>query len=167
MKRNMKIFLIRPTEPNRGDMMSRHGLLMRLRNCRNQVVVLSDYSRSFFPRDVIIVKPGILKDLIPSWSQIRLYSRGDEVWWAVGHDLQDDSSSLKLPFLLIKFLFFRLFGLKTKIISQGAGPLTTNMGKLWTRAIMRIVDSASLRDNESLNLVREIAPIAGNKLSLS
>ncbi|MDY7039155.1 MAG: polysaccharide pyruvyl transferase family protein [Thermodesulfobacteriota bacterium] len=164
-----KIFLVRPTEPNRGDIMSRYGLLKQIRgqNDTDQIVVLSKRDVSELAGLATIVKPGPLKDLIPRWEQVSLYSKGDEVWWACGHDFQDDSSALKLPFLVVKFLFYRLMGLRVKIIAQGAGPLRTSFGKWCIRTIIKIVESASFRDKESLDLVAHLAPAYTEKFSLT
>jgi polysaccharide pyruvyl transferase WcaK-like protein len=71
-----------------------------------------------------------------------------------------------LPFLAIKFLFFKVFGLKVKIIAQGAGPVDTAWGKFFTRFIMKLVDSASFRDHESLQLISNIAPCNIEKYSM-
>jgi polysaccharide pyruvyl transferase WcaK-like protein len=166
VKKNPRIFLIRPTEPNRGDLISRYGLLKRMagRPAVPRCVVLSERDPAELPVPARVVRPGPLKDLIPRWRQIRLYRRGDEVWWACGHDLQDDSSALKLPFLLVKFLFFRLFGLRVRMIAQGAGPLETPFGRWCTARILALVDSASFRDPESLALVGGIAPRSAPRL---
>jgi len=169
LRTRKKIFFLRPTEPNRGDMMSRYGLLKRIRNQydADQLVVLSTRDVSELPVPATVIKPGYLKDLIPRREQIRLYSKGDEVWWACGHDLQDDSSALKLPFLVVKFLFYRLMGLQIKIMAQGAGPVKTYIGKWCVRTIIRIVTSASFRDQESLDLVSQLASAHIEKFSLS
>jgi polysaccharide pyruvyl transferase WcaK-like protein len=165
----VRIFLVRPIEPNRGDILSRYGLMKRLAgiNPSPDVVVLSDRNPSEMPFLCRVVKPGPLKDLIPRWSQIRLYRRGDEVWWACGHDFQDDSSLLKLPFLLIKFVFFRIMGLKIRIVAQGAGPIRTLMGRICLRFILSLAKDVSLRDEESLRLIENIAPRERRKLRLS
>lgn len=167
MKPNPRIFLVRPTEPNRGDIISRYGLLKKMgtRPDAPRCVVLSRRDPAELPVPAQVVRPGPLKDLIPLWRQIRLYERGDEVWWACGHDLQDDSSALKLPFILAKFLLFRAMGLRLRIIAQGAGPLETPFGRWCTRGILALVESASFRDRESLSLVREIAPRSASRLS--
>lgn len=165
MKERGKIFLVRPTEPNRGDMLSRYGLLKRLKQSgeTRPIIVISRRSASELPCSCHIVRPGPLKDILPCRQQMRLYSRGDEVWWACGHDLQDDSSLMKLPFLIVKFLFFRLMGMRVRIIAQGAGPIATPFGRLCVRAIMALVQDASFRDEESLSLVRRVAPAAAAK----
>lgn len=167
MKTNPRIFLVRPIEPNRGDVISRYGLLKRMGRLADppRLVVLSQRDPGELPLLASVVRPGPLKDLIPKREQFRLYERGDEVWWACGHDLQDDSSALKLPFILAKFLFFRLRGLRIRIIAQGAGPITTPFGRWCTRGIMRLVKSASFRDHESLALAAGIAPKCVDKMT--
>lgn len=169
MKKKKKIFFVRPTEPNRGDMMSRYGLLkiVALENKPEQVIVLTNRSISELPAPFITIRPGKLKDLIPRWEQVRLYARGDEVWWACGLDMQDDSSMMKLPFLVIKFLFFRAMGLKIKIVAQGAGPITSLFGKWCVKAIIGLVQEGSFRDRESLSLVESIAGQSKGKLTLT
>ena len=167
MKQNHRIFLVRPIEPNRGDVISRYGLLKRMARLAAppRVVVLSQRDPGELPLAAAVVRPGPLKDIIPRREQFRLYERGDEVWWACGHDLQDDSSALKLPFILAKFLFFRLRGLSIRVIAQGAGPITTPFGRWCTRGIMRLVKSASFRDSESLALAAGIAPKSVDKMT--
>lgn len=165
-----KIFLIRPTEPNRGDMMSRYGLLKKIASCRHapeNIIVLSSRSPAELPGPFKVVRPGLLKDLIPRWEQVRLYAKGDEAWWACGHDFQDDSSLLKLPFLIIKFVFLKIMGLRVKIIAQGAGPVSSPFGRWCIRTIMNLVHSASFRDAESLSLVQSIASHYNAKLKLT
>lgn len=170
MKEKPKIFLIRPTEPNRGDVISRHGLLKNLRNRGTDwgpVIVLSSQKTPCFEGPIDAVRPGPLKDLIPTMEQIRRYRRGDEVWWACGHDLQDDSSALKLPFILVKFLFFKAMGLRVRILAQGSGPVGTRFGRWCIRNIMRLVDSATFRDRDSLDLLKTIAPASAGKMGLT
>ena len=161
------IFFIRPTEPNRGDIISRYGLLKlaSLNQNKGQIIILSNRNADEIPCSAKFVRPGPLKDLFPGFKQLRSYSRGDIVCWAVGHDLQDDSSLLKLPFLAVKFFIFRLFGMKIRIISQGAGPINTIWGRFFIKVIMALLESASFRDTESTNLITALAPKYKNKYS--
>lgn len=130
----------------------------------SHLIVLSNRNPSELPVPCEVVRPGFLKDLLPRREQINRYRRGDEIWWACGHDLQDDSSALKIPFILAKFIFFRIMGLRIRIIAQGAGPLATPMGRCCTRIMLKLVDSASFRDRESLLLVGRIAPESMHKM---
>ncbi len=154
-----RLFILRPVEPNRGDVLSRFGLLRYIESHlkgKYELVVLSSRPADELPGECIVVKPGPLKDLIPSAEQRRLYRKGDILLWSCGHDMNDDSSALKLPFLLVKFLYFRLVGLKIHIVAQGAGPLTTKPGMWCVKLLIKLSESASFRDEESLQLIRTL-----------
>ena len=167
MAQNRRILLLRPIEPNYGDMLSRYGLMRRIAACARPFVVLSDRPASELPAEATVVRPGPFKDLLPERTQRKLHSCHAEVWWACGHDLQDDSSALKLPFMAVKFMYFRSRGMKVRIVAQGAGPIRTAWGRLCTRAVMRLVHTASFRDPESLALITAIAPGSRQKYGLT
>lgn len=166
----MTIVVPRFIRNNRGDILSRWGLLreLSLRAPGAHVVVVTDNAPDCFPMEVERVTPGPAMDLLPRLAQLRHCRRGNTVLWACGHDLTDESSSLLIPHMLLKLATYKALGMRVHIVAQGAGPIRTRLGRLWVRLMMRLVDSASLRDPKSRDLVRGIAgPGCEAKLSVS
>lgn len=154
-----KFFLPRYIEANRGDVLSRYGFLKQFgRHVGNPaaIIVVTNQPAEWLPSGCTVIPPGPFKDLIPRWRQVRLYQKGDIVLWTCGHDMVDESSALLLPYLVLRFVFFKLFGLKIFIVAQGAGPITTPAGKFWIRQIIALADRVSLRDAESLELIQSL-----------
>jgi polysaccharide pyruvyl transferase WcaK-like protein len=143
---------------NRGDILSRYGLLKYFlrKHPGADVIVISNNPVEWFPQGCVIIPPGPLKDLFPRWRQLRLYQKGDIIVWACGQDMLDESSVLILPHMFLKFLFFKILGLKNFIVAQGAGPIKTAIGRFWIRCIVALAEEVSMRDRESLRLIQTI-----------
>ena len=143
---------------NRGDLISQYGFVRTL--VRHQpdarIIIVTDGPGFEVEGDVIFIKNGILKDLVPRFAQLRYCRSGNTVLWAVGHDLVDESSVFIIPHMYLKFLTYRLMGMRVHIVAQGAGPIETRFARFLVRRIMGIVTTASFRDRESLNLVSSI-----------
>lgn len=151
---------------NRGDIISRLGFLEEIVKFfpADSIAVAADND---IPEGINMFKVGILKDLMPAFSQIKYCRPGNAVIWACGHDLTDEASALLIPHMMLKFIFYRLCGMDVQIAAQGAGPVKTALGKLCVKIIMCLIKSASFRDAESLALIERIAPEYKDKCSLT
>jgi polysaccharide pyruvyl transferase WcaK-like protein len=155
----MRIVAPRVIRANRGDLLSRAGILAGLRRRgRMDVVVAAEDAPGHALAGLRTVGYGPLHNLIPTPAAWRALRRADLVVWTGGLDLQDDSSLLKLVHTLLVFLSYRLLGLRIWAIAQGAGPLTTWPGRLLTRLILALVARFGVRDRASERLLRGIAP---------
>ena len=86
--------------------------------------------------------------------------------WTGGLDLQDDFSLLKLVHTWLVFVSYRLLGLKILVALQGAGPLTTPLGRwLAARRTPRPTKLVLVRDRGSHDLLRGMLP-AGTDCAL-
>ncbi|MBN1450877.1 MAG: polysaccharide pyruvyl transferase family protein, partial [Anaerolineales bacterium] len=85
--------------------------------------------------------------------------RGSDVLlWAVGLDMQDDSSIARMLYLWTAFRFYRSLGLKVICLFQGAGPVTTAMGRVLARGVLSQVDTFVARDPGTFALVEKLRP---------
>jgi polysaccharide pyruvyl transferase WcaK-like protein len=72
--------------------------------------------------------------------------------------MQDDSSLAKLIYLWTTFRLYRRLGLNTWCLFQGAGPLSTKLGRWLAGSVLREVDLFVARDPGTYNLVNRISP---------
>ena len=139
---------------NRGDLLSRQGILQALQDRGlNDIVVACHQAGQIAPLGLSTAPYGRLYNLIPGWKGFRALWRARTVLWTGGLDLQDDSSLAKLVHTLAVFTSYRLLRLRTVALMQGAGPLTTRTGRWLARRILNRVDTFVARDPKTLELL--------------
>ncbi len=155
---NPRLALPRVILGNRGDIASRWGVLLALRQLGIQDI--SIFCRA--PEDMpefcpIQLRYGRMRNLLPDREGLRALRHSDLILWAVGLDFQDDSSLAKLMYLSLMFYRFRQLGKPICILFQGAGPLTTRLGRFAAALALRQVDHFIARDPATLKLVNGLA----------
>lgn len=155
----MKFVLPRVIYGNLGDLASRWGVLRALhqlgardaavfRHLEGDVPPLPFHTLGYRPLHNLRLDR-------PAWNALR---RADTVLWAVGLDLQDDSSLARLLYLWTVFRFYRALGLKIVCLFQGAGPIATAAGRLLARAVLSQVDTFAARDPGTYALIERLNP---------
>jgi polysaccharide pyruvyl transferase WcaK-like protein len=153
----MKIISPRTVVGNRGDLLSRYGILEALARLGGvKPVVFAHAPRDLGPLDFTTLPYGSLYNLWPRLPGIRALREADTVAWTGGLDLQDDSSLLKLFHTWMTFLSYRMLGKRIIVLMQGAGPLNTAAGRWLTRRIINLVDCFVVRDTGSLQLLLKL-----------
>jgi polysaccharide pyruvyl transferase WcaK-like protein len=139
---------------NRGDLLSRFGILATLRRLgAPDVTTFCRRPGDISPLGFTTLPYGRLYNLLPPPAGWRALWRGDVVLWTGGLDLQDDSSLLKLVHTWLTFLSYRLLGLRIVAVMQGAGPLATRLGRWWARRVLNLVDLFLARDGGTQRLL--------------
>lgn len=155
----MKFILPRVIYGNLGDIASRWGVLRALDQLgAEDVTVFSNFAIDTppLPFHVLRYRPyhNLLLDRL-AWDYLR---RSDTVLWAVGLDMQDDSSLARMLYLWTTFCFYRALGLKIICLFQGAGPITTAAGRVLARAVLSQVDTFVARDPGTFALIEKLNP---------
>jgi len=153
----------RVTKGNRGDIASRWGLLRGLQKTgiREALVYYNlpeDIPSSALASFRYLPLPKGMFNLAKDLAKDKAETGVDTVLWAVGLDLQDDSSLIKLMFLWGRFWLYQRMGLKIWMLFQGAGPVTTPFGKWIARHVLNQVDLFVARDPSSDELVGQLSP---------
>ncbi len=155
----MKYILPRVIYGNLGDLASRWGVLRALNQLgATDVTVFRNLAGDIPPLDYRALDYRPLHNLRldrPAWDALR---RSDTVLWAVGLDMQDDSSLARLLYLWTAFRLYRALGLKVVCLFQGAGPITTAAGRLFARAVLAQVDTFVARDPGTFALIERLRP---------
>ena len=139
---------------NRGDLASRWALLRALDQLGvREVSVFRDK-----PSDVpALAYPqfdyGPIRNLITNGPAHAVLHNARVVLWAVGLDMQDDSSLAKLTYLNLLFRRYRKMGLRIWCVFQGVGPISTSAGRWMTRRLLENVDRFIARDPGSYELI--------------
>lgn len=142
---------------NRGDLLSRYGILSALSKAdQRTLVVCCDKAEDIQGLNYNIVPCGRLYNFFPSRAGLSALWRAQGVLWTAGLDLQDDSSLIKLLYLYLIFLSYRLIGLKIYLVAQGAGPLQTRWGRFMTRRILKLCQQVLVRDLGSYHLLADL-----------
>jgi polysaccharide pyruvyl transferase WcaK-like protein len=141
---------------NRGDLLSRWGILSALAEVgAGDVVVFCSRADHVPPIcHAAMGAYGPLYNLLPPVRSWPLLRRTNVVIWTGGLDLQDDSSMLKLVHTLFVFGFFRLMGWRLVLAMQGAGPLTSLIGRYLARTLLNRVHTFLVRDRGSQHLLQ-------------
>jgi polysaccharide pyruvyl transferase WcaK-like protein len=162
----MKYILPRVLYGNLGDLASRWGVLRTLAQLGMQdVTVFRNLTDDVPPLPYSTLDYRPLHNLRfdrQSWNALR---QADTVLWAVGLDMQDDSSLVRLLYLWIAFCIYRVLGLKIICLFQGAGPIATRAGRTLARAVLSQVDTFVARDPGTFNLVERLYPGAKHILA--
>lgn len=159
-QKKQNLLLPRVIYGNRGDILSRWGLLngiKRLGNSTTQVFAhceddLPDmYRDAFFPY-------GNFHNLWLTRAARRALIRSDKVIWGGGLDITDESSKSKLIYLNVLFTYYRILGKEINCVFQGIGPITTSIGRILARQVLRKVRHFIARDQYSYDLVKQLDP---------
>lgn len=154
----MKYILPRVIKGNRGDIASRWGLLRSLKLLGFEEVTVFSHLPGDIPDLSYGRLPyGKLRNLLPGKEGWQSLKEADVVLWAAGLDLQDDSSLAKLVYLWLVFHFYRLIGLRIWCLFQGAGPITTPLGKKLASGVLRCVEVFVARDPGTYKLVSSLS----------
>ena len=155
----MKYILPRVIYGNLGDLASRWGVLRALHQLGARDVTVFRHLAGDLPP-----LPFRALDYRPfhnlrldrtAWDAVR---SADTVLWAVGLDMQDDSSIARMLYLWTAFRFYRSLGLKVICLFQGAGPITTSVGRILARAVLSQVDTFVARDPGTFALIEKLRP---------
>lgn len=150
----MRFILPRVMSGNRGDLASRWGLLRALYDLgAGDVAVFSRLPEDVPPLPYPRYPYGRARNLILDRAGREALRRADTVLWSVGLDMQDDSSLAKLAYLWLTFRLYRRQGLKIWCLFQGAGPLTTRLGRWLASGALSAVDIFVARDPGTQRLV--------------
>ncbi len=154
----MKFVLPRVIKGNRGDIASRWGLLRSLKLLGYEEVTVFTHLPGDIP-DLSYERRSIgkLRNLLPNKEGWQTLKQSDIVLWAAGLDLQDDSSLAKLIYLWLVFHVYRLIGLRIWCLFQGAGPITTTLGKKLASSVLGCVEVFAARDPGTYKLVSSLS----------
>lgn len=155
----MNYILPRVIKGNRGDIASRWGVLRSL----HQMGVQGVTAFTQFPDDVPDLPYhyppyGRGRNLLLSREGRQAFRRPGAILWAVGLDLQDDSSLARLLYHVVQFSAYRRQGRPVCCLFQGAGPLATKTGRLLARAALQKVNLFVARDPGTLRLIEKVSP---------
>ncbi|MGB2964452.1 MAG: polysaccharide pyruvyl transferase family protein [Anaerolineales bacterium] len=149
----------RVIKANRGDLASRWGVVKVLEELGIGDVTIFYHGLEGLPEtNYKKIKYGYLKNALPDISGIKSILDADINLWAVGLDIQDDSSLVKLIYLVFIFSIYKLLNIKNIILLQGAGPLNTKIGRFLAKLALKQVDYFVARDPGTYHLIDEIAP---------
>lgn len=155
----MKLILPRVIYGNLGDLASRWGVLRALHQLgADDVTVFRNLPHDVpdLPFRALDYRPfHNLRLDRPAWDALR---RADTVLWAVGLDMQDDSSLARMLYLWVAFRLYRALGLKIVCLFQGAGPVATRAGRVVARGVLSQVDTFVARDPGTFALVKKLNP---------
>lgn len=154
----MKFILPRVIKGNRGDIASRWGVLRSLKLLGFEEVTVFSHLPGDIP-DLSYERRsyGKLRNLLPDKEGRRTLKQADIVLWAAGLDLQDDSSLAKLIYLWLMFHVYRLIGLRIWCLFQGAGPITTTLGRKLASGVLGCVEVFVARDPGTYKLVSSLS----------
>jgi polysaccharide pyruvyl transferase WcaK-like protein len=156
-EKTMKFVLPRLVLGNRGDLASRWGLLRTLQQLGvRDVTVFRQFAGDVPSLGYSSLPYGRFFNLLPGRAGWRALRNADTVLWAVGLDLQDDSSLMKLFYLQVAFRLYRLLGLRIWCLFQGAGPLITPVGKAIAARVLEDVELFVARDPGTFRLIGEL-----------
>lgn len=156
----MKLISSRYLDGNRGDLLSRYGILSALEEfgLENNITVMLAKEEHIKPLRFKTHGYGQLYNTLHDFKGWRLLFKSDAVIWTGGLDLSDHSSILKLFYILINFIVYRLIGLKIYVLNQGAGPVQTKFGRMLIKWILGNIDVFIARDRDSFLLLKSISP---------
>jgi len=155
----LKFVLPRVVRGNRGDIASRWGIINGL-FCLGleDVSIFCDSPKNVPLTPYPLYSYGKLHNLVFTSEGRKALKASDTVLWVGGHDIQDDSSLMKITYLWVFFRIFRVMGLRVWCLFQGVGPINTSVGRLIARGVLKVIDLFVARDSGSLQLLQEIYP---------
>lgn len=155
-----KIILPRVIYGNRGDILSRWGLINGLESIGQNKIEVFAHLPCDLPEDVRdqYHPYGKYHNLLLSKQARRALHDSDRILWGGGLDITDESSKAKLLYLAFLFSYYRKCGKQIDCVFQGAGPVMTRTGEKLTRKILSKVNSFIARDEYTYHLVKNMAP---------
>lgn len=154
-----RFVLPRTIKANRGDLASRWSLLDALsRKGINDSIVFVRTTEDVPKHVKNSILYGYLHNAFPSIKGWKELCKSDVVLWGVGLDMQDDSSLMKLIYLLVLFRLYRLLDLEIWVLFQGAGPIETKPGRYLAKQVLKCVSVFAARDTKTLALVKSLSP---------
>ena len=144
---------------NLGDLASRWGVLRALHQLGAEDVTVFrnlDIDVPALPFRALDYRP--LRNLRLDREARAAFRRADAVLWAVGLDMQDDSSLVRMMYLWVAFRLYRALDLKVICLFQGAGPVTTRAGRVVARGVLSQVDTFVARDPGTFALIEKLNP---------
>jgi polysaccharide pyruvyl transferase WcaK-like protein len=155
----VKFIIPRVIFGNRGDLGSRWGVLAALKDLGlENIVVFRKYSEDVPSFGFTSLPYGKARNLVLPPGYWKYFRNTNVILWAVGLDLQDDSSLAKLFYLWIIFSLYRLAGMKIYCLFQGAGPLKTRPGRWLAARALSQVSLFIARDPGTYSLIWKISP---------
>ena len=155
----MRLVLPRVILGNLGDLASRWGLLRALDLLGvEDVTVFSRTMEDLPPLAYPGLPYGRIRNLLHDRVGREAIKKADTVVWAVGLDMQDDSSLVKLLYLWVNFQIYKQMGKQVWVLFQGAGPLGTRPGKALAKGVLGRVDLFAARDPGTYQLVGRLQP---------
>jgi polysaccharide pyruvyl transferase WcaK-like protein len=153
----MKFVSPRVVRGNRGDLLSRWGILCAVSELdTNPIDVFCSRTVHLPPGIANPTDYGPIYNLVPPFKGWLSLIRAKVALWTGGLDLQDDSSLAKLMHTWLVFSIYNLLGLKIVCVCQGAGPLDSRAGKFLARAVLNRVAVFMARDQGTFNLVASL-----------
>jgi polysaccharide pyruvyl transferase WcaK-like protein len=155
----MNFILPRVIYGNLGDLASRWGVLRALHQLGvDDVTVFRNLEIDLpaLPFCALDYRP--FRNLGLDRAARDAFRRADTVLWAVGLDMQDDSSLVRMMYLWVAFRLYRALGLKIICLFQGAGPVTTRAGRVLARGVLSQVDTFVARDPGTYALIEKMNP---------
>jgi len=162
----MNFILPRVIYGNLGDLASRWGVLRALHQLSSEdVTVFRNLPHDIpdLPFRALDYRP--LRNLRLDRPARDAFRRADAVLWAVGLDMQDDSSLVRMMYLWVAFRLYRALGLKVICLFQGAGPVATRAGRTVARGVLSQVDTFVARDPGTFALIEKLNPRAKRVLA--
>ncbi|NMB61977.1 MAG: hypothetical protein GYA18_06515 [Chloroflexi bacterium] len=159
-KSNNQILLPRVIFGNRGDILSRWGLINGLLSIGQNNIEVFAHKASDLPieiRDKFIPYTKYHNILLSKEGRAAL-KKSDLILWGGGLDMTDESSKAKLLYLVFTFFLYNLLGKKIYCVFQGAGPIKTKTGGVFAKEVTKKVHCFILRDEHSYKLIHTLNP---------
>ena len=153
----MNLVSPRVIKGNRGDLLSRWGILSAISELRLGPIDVFCSRKVHLPPGIANkIDYGPIYNLIPPPKGWLALFRAKVALWTGGLDLQDDSSLAKLLHTWLVFSIYRLLGVKIVCVCQGAGPLDSRAGRFLARAVLNRVAVFMARDQGTFRLVASL-----------
>jgi len=141
---------------NRGDLLSRYGIIQLLKTLSSRICVFCKSEQDLLDLGVPCLKYRKFHNFFMSRAQKRALKRTGIVVWGAGLDMQDESGLFKLLYLIFWFTYYRALNKKVVVLCQGAGPLESGIAKFLASIVIKKTDLIVARDSQSYKLLRSI-----------
>jgi polysaccharide pyruvyl transferase WcaK-like protein len=156
----VKILLPRVIYGNRGDILSRWGLINGLMLIGQDDIHVFAHKADDLPYEVRnqFHPYGKFHNMLLAGDSKKSLKRAQMILWSCGLDMTDESSMAKLLYLLATFSYYRLIHKEIRCVFQGIGPIKTARGATLSRKILRRVSRFIARDEKSYKLAQNLNP---------
>ena len=160
MTKECKILLPRVIYGNRGDILSRWGLINGLTSIGIENIHVFAHRSEDLPFQVRknFHPYGKFHNLLLSKDSRMAIKNADRILWSCGLDMTDESSQAKLLYLLFVFSHYRMRKKEVQCVFQGLGPIKTKTGKILSTQILHRVSKFIARDENSYQLIHRLNP---------